>query len=204
MNLPLFSRIRSGKRWFWCVSAGLLEDLQFTGFSDTPEDALDDAKKAAGEVDQIGNWKARVALRQIRAERIREKKSNTQEAHQLEFVYDCWGVDSHHKHRIVKRTKKQIVVEKIPFHWTRKRNGTWRDFDVETFPIPLPSSTLYLNHEEALSLLETLEAALPHSIQLEIAGEFLSTREMQALLLELKVILVGGVPRPRGGWRKGF
>ena len=136
MNLPLFSRIRSGKRWFWCVASESLEDPQFTGFSDTPEAAFEDAKKVAGEIEQIGNWKARVALRQRRAERIQQKESNTQDAHQLEFVYDCWGVDSHHKHRIVKKTKKQIVVEKIPFHWTKKRDGTWRDFDVETFVLP--------------------------------------------------------------------
>lgn len=256
MNLPLFSRIRSGKRWFWCVALGLLEDPQFTGFSDTPEAALDDAKKVAGEVDQIGNWKARVALRQRRAEKIRQKESDTQEAHQLEFVYDCWGVDSHHKHRIVKKTKKQIVVEKIPFHWGKKKDGSWRDFDVETFvipreeferegkywhrrncwyvspevyqrevqervvpdcfkalgeganlmllPIPLPSSTLFLSIEEALSLLESLEAALPHSDHFEIAGEVLSTREMQALLLELKVMLAGGRQWMKGDWRKGF
>jgi len=136
MNLPLFSRIRSGKRWFWCVAAEYTEDPQYTGFSDTPEVALDDAKKVAGEVDQIGNWKARMALRQRRAEKLREKESNTQDAHHLEFVYSCWGENSHHKHRIIKKTKKQIVVEKAPFHRARKRDGTWRDFDVEKFILP--------------------------------------------------------------------
>lgn len=70
--------------------------------------------------------------------------------------------------------------------------------------IPLPSSTLYLNHEESLNLLESLEAALPHSNHFEIAGEVLSGEEMQALLLELRVMLVGGRLRPRGDWRKGF
>jgi hypothetical protein len=71
-------------------------------------------------------------------------------------------------------------------------------------PIPLPSSTLYLNHEEGLSLLHKLEAALPHSNHFEIAGEVLSGEEMQALLLELRVILVGGRQWMKGDWRKGF
>jgi len=70
--------------------------------------------------------------------------------------------------------------------------------------IPLPSSTLLLTIEEALLLLHKLEEALPHSNHFEVAGEVLSTREMQALLLELRVMLVGGRQRPRGGWRKGF
>lgn len=70
--------------------------------------------------------------------------------------------------------------------------------------IPLPSSTLFLTTEEALLLLETLEAALPHSNHFEIAGEVLSGEQMQALLNEFKVMQVGGVPRPRGDWRKGF
>lgn len=81
MNRPLYSRTRSGKRWFWCVASESLEGPQFIGFSDTPENALEDAKKVAGEVVQIGNWKARVALRQRRAEKTREKElSDTQEA----------------------------------------------------------------------------------------------------------------------------
>ena len=70
--------------------------------------------------------------------------------------------------------------------------------------VPLPSSTLFLSIDEAISLLGQLEDALPHSNHFEIAGEVLSKGEMQALLLELKVMLVGGERMPRGEWRKGF
>lgn len=71
-------------------------------------------------------------------------------------------------------------------------------------PIPLPSSTLLLTYEEAQSLFEALEIALPHSDHYEVAGEVLSREEVVALLIELRAILPEGRPRPRIDWRRGF
>lgn len=70
--------------------------------------------------------------------------------------------------------------------------------------IPLPSSTLLLTIEEALLLLHKLEEVLPHSNHFEVAGEVLSAEEMQALLLELRVMVVGGRQWMKGDWRRGF
>ncbi|MCA9093503.1 MAG: DnaJ domain-containing protein [Planctomycetaceae bacterium] len=73
---PFFSRIRSGSKWFWCVGWDLIDDPEFTGFSSTSETALGDARLAAGrEVQVTGNWMARVALRHVRAEKIRQRQA---------------------------------------------------------------------------------------------------------------------------------
>ena len=56
-------------------------------------------------------------------------------------------------------------------------------------PIPLPSSTLFLTREEAVTLLSSLEEILPHSDHFEIAGEILSGEEMQGLREELMAVI---------------
>jgi len=71
-------------------------------------------------------------------------------------------------------------------------------------PIPLPSSTLLLTIEEAQSLLDALEAALPHSNHYEVAGEELTREEMVVLMDDLRAILLERRPRAKSDWRKGF
>lgn len=77
-QLPLFSTIRSGRKWFWCVGKDLIDDPDHTGFSTSAAAALDTAVQAAGsDVQRTGNWMARIALRHLRAEKIRERQAHS-------------------------------------------------------------------------------------------------------------------------------
>lgn len=62
--------------------------------------------------------------------------------------------------------------------------------------IPLPSSTLFLNHEEALDLLESIEEAMPHSNHFEVADVRLAVEEAVQLKEAIQAALRrGGVKR---------
>lgn len=70
--------------------------------------------------------------------------------------------------------------------------------------IPLPSSTIYLADEEAQDLLSSLEDALPHRQQFEVAGEVLSKEEVMALLGELRAEIRKQEPKKIPWEREGF
>lgn len=99
---PLFSRIRSGRKWFWCVGWDLIDEPEFKGFASSAEAALEDAKRAAKrEVQPSGNWMSRIALRQLRAEKIRQRQAQsrharryTQDAKSVSECFRVLGIDA--------------------------------------------------------------------------------------------------------------
>lgn len=134
-EIPVFSRCKVGRlRWQWVVhqNDGLFDGSEpmAQGISDSANAAYKDAVAEVGEVCKIGNWLAVSFRRKQAALKRREKESNSDNAASLEFVYHCDdGFDT--KHRIVKRTKKRIYVDRE--RWTGMQTGEWYDYDQRTF-----------------------------------------------------------------------
>ncbi len=129
---PCFSRCRSGRQWFWVVTADLFDDPKAEGLAQTPEAALEAAIEAVGDVRPMGNWRADGILRRKKAEERRKTTTDSLGAHRLEFVYECFGRDRFSRHRIVKRTKKRIFIERDHYSEDRRPTGEWWDWDVRT------------------------------------------------------------------------
>jgi hypothetical protein len=144
---PYFSRCRVGKdKWLWVVYRqdeifGEHDPLAH-GFAVSVKDAEKNATRAVGSVSQIGNWLANRFRKKQAAIKRSQKETTTTGTTPLEFVYECHqscsdynltDSDAITKHRIVKRTKKRIYVERES-HWQGQHTtGDWMDFVVPTF-----------------------------------------------------------------------
>lgn len=117
-QLPLFSIIRSGRKWFWCVGRDLIDDPEFTGFATSAEAALAAAVKAAGgEVQRTGNWMARIALRHLRAEKIRQRQAQSppppryaQDAKSIAECYRTLGIPADSTIAEVKSAYRKLAL----------------------------------------------------------------------------------------------
>ena len=135
-----FPRCSLGKnRWQWVVFKGLLCDEEpiASGIAVSAGAAEKEAEKAVGPVRATGGWAAQAYRRKRLAIERSQKFSNGQGASPVEYVYRCYryysdydgeGHDVIEKHRIVKRTKKRIFVDKDEFQPGVELNGDWRDY----------------------------------------------------------------------------
>lgn len=83
-------------------------------------------------------------LKRINIQKRRAKPTTSGNAERLEFLYECWihhsDYDSERyehveRHRIVKKTKKFIFVEREPYEEKmnpRRQSGDWRDWEIRT------------------------------------------------------------------------
>jgi hypothetical protein len=170
---PNFSRCSIGKkRWQWVVFKGLLcdEEPPASGIADSADAAKKEAEEAVGAVRATGGWAARGYRRkQLAVERSR-KISAGQSTSPIEYAYRCHRYCSDYdgkahdvieKHRIVKRTKKRIFVDKDEFRPGAQLNGDWRDYvrsnfvldrhDFETHGVANRRSRGWWDHERYYS-----------------------------------------------------
>jgi len=144
---PQFSRCKVSKdRWLWAVyrDGGWYGDEKplARGIAKSAEAAYEAAVEAVGAVRQAGNWLAN-ALREKEAAVSRSQRTTKRvDAAPMEFVYECHRYysdydfreyDSITKHRIVKRTKKRIYVDREPWREDVEHHGDWRDYLQSTF-----------------------------------------------------------------------
>lgn len=134
MKPPLFSRLKKGKRWFWCVIAGgqlFSEDRQALdiGFAADAHMAECEAKKRFPNCVRMNNWLADSVWRQQKAVGRRSAKTVDQTAVVPEYVYWCDGTFTH-PHRIVRKTKLKVFVDA---EICQRSSGSWRDYDTRTF-----------------------------------------------------------------------
>jgi hypothetical protein len=129
---PYFSRFRLGaNRWYWVVEE-LMDEPIATGIAERQVGSVSITQNGLAE----DHWKKQRALQRSQA------VSNGATASQLEFVYQCLldysdyngsPSDSLIKHRIVKRTKKRIYVEKKPYRDNVELTGAWWEWIESTF-----------------------------------------------------------------------
>jgi hypothetical protein len=145
-NLPLFSRCKIGpEKWLWVVyeSWNFWEsDPVAQGIAATPELAHEEACRRVGDVAQTQNSMAEFFRTKQAATKRSQKAASTSGAATLEFAFNCHPSNSDYDdstsdwiqpHRIVKKTKKRIYVEREPYREGMALAGDWRDFVVDTF-----------------------------------------------------------------------
>lgn len=137
-----FSRHSIGKnRWFWVVAKSFEESIA-SGISTSPDEAMAEAMKLGVPLCGNGNWLAKTIWQKRRA--ILRSQSHSEDAGvtAMEFVYECHdyvsdypGDDGHcvTPHRIVKRTKTRIYVEREPFRENVRYSDEWWRWHQPTF-----------------------------------------------------------------------
>lgn len=143
---PIFSRCKiSEKRWLWVVFQSCLAydvDPLAHGIAGTSPEALGEAEGACGPVRESGNYLAEHFRMRQNALRRSAKPTSTSDTAALEFVYECHAdysdfdgrrYDSITPHRIVKRTKKRIYVDRHPYQEQAKEIGDRWDYVDSTF-----------------------------------------------------------------------
>lgn len=138
----LFSRHQIGKNcWFWVVGQ-FMEDPLGSGISSSPEEAFAEAQKIFGNLLMNRNWQARGEWIKRRAIERSKTEASATNAAAMEFAYECHdyvsdypGDDGHcvTPHRIVKRTKARIYVEREPFRENSKPTNEWWQWHQPTF-----------------------------------------------------------------------
>ncbi len=139
----LFSRTSIGRyRWFWVVIEEWGCDPVAKGIAHSTEEALADAERHFGNISQEHATLAKAHWEKQRAMERQRAVAEGDDAQRLEFAYRCYW-DFHEydngeyevieRHRIVKKTKKRIYVEKKAYDRHTSPSGEWRDYDRHTF-----------------------------------------------------------------------
>jgi hypothetical protein len=142
ISQKLFSRTPIGtSRWFWVVLLDWCSEPVAQGIAPSPEQALADAQRQCGDVQQVHATTAQAYRRKVRALRRQQAAAKGDAAQALEFAYNCWwdysDYDGHRyevirPHLIIRKTKKRIYVEEREYR-PRTPTGEWYDYDQETF-----------------------------------------------------------------------
>lgn len=143
---PSFSRSKVGKdKWLWVVHQNRCyweSDPIAHGIAASPELAQAEAQRQVGEVAVTSNDMSEFFRSKQAASKRSQRTTKTSEAASLDFVFECHIADSDYDsattdaitpHRIVKRTKKRIYVERQHYREDSQPAGNWRDFVVDTF-----------------------------------------------------------------------
>lgn len=141
---PLFSRCSLGNnRWQWVVTKSYCDDEPMaSGIATSAEAALQEAQAIVGSVRQNNNGAAKYFRRKELAKKRSKHATKDRGASAVEFAYKCYRYLSDYdgkahdvidKHRIVKRTKKRVYVEKEEYREGAQLNGDWRDYVQPTF-----------------------------------------------------------------------
>lgn len=143
---PSFSRCSIGKnRWQWVVYRDLCDEEPLAaGIAESADAARNDAEQRIGSVRDTENWAAKAYRTKCLALERSRKTASSRNTSSIEFVYRCYmdysdydgrSYDVIEKHRIVKRTKKRIFVDREEFRDGEKLNGDWHDFVRHTFAL---------------------------------------------------------------------
>jgi hypothetical protein len=146
---PDFSRCKiSANKWFWVVCSDAVaaacddEPPLAQGFANSSGLAQAAAEQAVGPVCQTGNWVADHFRRKGAALKRQQRTTTNQDAGRVEFVYDCHSYYSDYtheeddvitKHRIVKKTRRRIYVERESVRKNLNLFDDWRDYVQDTF-----------------------------------------------------------------------
>ncbi|ODU02206.1 MAG: hypothetical protein ABS79_00765 [Planctomycetes bacterium SCN 63-9] len=138
-----FSRTSIGRnRWFWIVIEDWFEEPIAQGISRTTTEAWETAARQCGELSQATATLAKSYWVKQRAIRRQQASAKGEDAQPIEFAYRCYrdysDFDSREyevieRHRIVRRTRKLIFVEKDAYDRSLRQSGEWWDYDRPTF-----------------------------------------------------------------------
>jgi hypothetical protein len=133
---PYFSRCKVGNdKWLWVVHNEICyweNEPIAHGYASTADAAQEQAETAVGSVQCPGNYAAEFFRTKMTATKRSQRTTTSSSTATLEFVFDCYRGEPT-PYRIVKKSKKRIYVEDMPYREDRHSTGNWRDFVVDTF-----------------------------------------------------------------------